>query len=275
MVRTLDDGEYLDDLTKRAGDLAETVKHEGIKLVLLDALLDHIPAGDGGAGIYNPKSVREALLPLRRIAGEQEIAAVGLMHPIKGNVTSFRQLLAGSHQFNAISRSSLLLGEDPDDDQRRVLVRGKGNHSAAPASFEFKIAAQVVELNEYTFEVPKVVGEHEGERTMRDLLAGGPKAPVREGLADELEGRLTGEPQSLRVLARAVGRERTDGSVRRALGQLVDQERAKRHADGWAKSPGVPVPPLKGMARHASPGTSEVQVVEELQRAFDAVEEKS
>ena len=86
-------------------------------------------------------------MPLRRVAGERDIAAVGLMHPVKGNVGSFRQLLAGSHQFNAISRSSLLLGEDPDDDRGRVLVRGKGNHSAAPASFEFKIAAKVVELN--------------------------------------------------------------------------------------------------------------------------------
>ncbi|MGZ6637859.1 MAG: AAA family ATPase [Solirubrobacteraceae bacterium] len=237
MVRTLDDGEYLDDLTKRASDLAATVKQEGIRLVLLDALLDHIPGGDGGAGIYNPKSVREALLPLRRIAGEQEIAAVGLMHPIKGNVSAFRQLLAGSHQFNAISRSSLLLGEDPDDDHGRVLVRGKGNHSAAPASFEFKIAAQIVELNDHTFEVPRVVGGHEGDRTMRDLLAGGPKAPVREGLADELEALLTNEGQGQAVLARAVGRDRTDGSVRRALNQLAEEGRAMKNAKGWCKPP--------------------------------------
>ena len=258
MMRTLDDGEYLDDLGSRAEGLAKTLETEQIGFVLLDALLDHIPAGDNGAGVYNPKSVRQALLPLRRIAGERDIAALGLLHPIKGNVTSFRQLLAGSHQFNAISRSSLLLGEDPDDDSMRVLVRGKGNHSAAPKSFEFKIAPGLVDLNGHTFEVPRIVGEREGERTVRDLLAGGPTAPVREGLADQLAGLLTADEQSLAGLARAVGRERTDGSVRRALTQLVEDGRASRGTggknQGWRlPDASVPVPPLKGMARHARP----------------------
>jgi hypothetical protein len=230
MMRTLDDGEYLDDLGKSAEGLAKTLEAEQIGFVLLDQLLDHIPAGDNGGGIYNPKSVRQALLPLRRIAGERDIAALGLLHPIKGNVTSFRQLLAGSHQFNAISRSSLLLGEDPDDDSTRVLVRGKGNHSAAPKSFEFRIAPERVELNGHEFEVPRVVGEHEGERTVRDLLAGGPKAPVREPLADQLAGLLTVEPQTQADLARAADRPSTDGSVRRALLQLEKDGRAKR---GW------------------------------------------
>ena len=258
MLRTLDDGEYLDGLGTRAEGLAETLEAEQIGFVLLDALLDHIPAGDNGQGVYNPKSVRQALLPLRRIAGERDIAALGLLHPINGNVTSFRQLLAGSHQFNAISRSSLLLGEDPEDDSTRVLVRGKGNHSAAPRSFEFKTAPSLVDLNGHTFEVPRIIGEHEGERTVRDLLEGGPKAPVREGLADQLEGLLTANVQSQAALARAVGRERTDGSVRRALLLLEEEGRASRgtlgKGQGWRlPDASVPVPPLKGMARHARP----------------------
>lgn len=253
MLRTLDDGEYLDDLARRAEDLAYTVQCQEIGIVLFDALLDHVPAGEAGQGVYNPKNVRQALLPLRRIAGELDIAVVGLLHPIKGNVTSFRQLLAGSHQFNAISRSSLLLGEDLDDEAARVLVRGKGNHSAAPRSFEFKIAAKVVELNEHSFEVPTVVGEHEGERTVRDLLAGGPKAPVREGLADQLEALLTTQVQTLADLARRVGRERTDGSVRRALDQLVGQGRAVKRAGakGWC------IPDRRASATPKGDGTAQ------------------
>ena len=81
-------------------------------------------------------------MPLRRVAGAHGIAAVGLLHPIKGRAKSFRELMAGSHQFNAVSRSSLLLGVDPLDQDRRVLVRGKGNHSAAPRSFEFRIGVR-------------------------------------------------------------------------------------------------------------------------------------
>jgi len=98
MLRTLDDGEHLDDLQKRSQDLGAAVRRDGIGFVLLDQLLDHVSGGAEGQGVYNPKHVRQALMPLRRVSGEQGIAATGLLHPIKGNVTSFRQLMAGSHQ---------------------------------------------------------------------------------------------------------------------------------------------------------------------------------
>jgi hypothetical protein len=250
MLRTLDDGEYLDDLGKRAKDLGVTMRRERIGFVLLDQVLDHVPGGDTGQGVYNPKNVRQALMPLRRVAGEHGIAALGLLHPIKGNVSSFRQLMAGSHQFNAVSRSSLLLGEDPEAEHRRLLVRGKGNHSAAPRSFEFGLAAGTVELNGHSFEVPKVVGAIEGERTLRDLLADGPSAPVREALADQLETRLTGEPQALADLARAVGRDPKDGSVRNALTALAAKGRAVKHERGrWStESLASASAPLRGDA---------------------------
>jgi hypothetical protein len=145
-----------------------------------------------------------------------------------------------------------------------VLVRGKGNHSAAPASFEFKIAAQVIDLNGHTFEVPRVVGEFEGERTLRDLLAGGPSAPVRTALADQVAALITDQEQRGADLARQVGRERTDGSFRRALKQLEDEGRAVKGANGWhlpdvPDHRGVPVPPLIRVARHSSAGPAGAQ----------------
>ena len=232
MLRTLDDREYLDDLHARADDLAATVKDEGIGLLLFDQLLDHIAGGSNGEAIYNPKNVRQAMLPLRRVAGELGVAALGLLHPIKGNVSSFRQLVAGSHQLNAVSRSSLLLAADPDDEDRRVLVRGKGNHTTAPRSFEFAIAGEVVELNAHAFEVPKVVDEHEGERTVRDLLNATPASPVRDELAEQLGPLLTDEPQALADLARAVDRDPKDRMVRKALAWLSDEGRAEKDERG-------------------------------------------
>jgi hypothetical protein len=79
MVMTLDDGEFLDDLGKRAADLDAAVRRECVGFVLLDQVLDHVPGGDAGAGVYNPKNVRQALMPLRRVAGERGIAALGLL----------------------------------------------------------------------------------------------------------------------------------------------------------------------------------------------------
>jgi AAA domain len=165
-VRTVDDGEHVDDLAASMGALRQAVREDEIRLVVFDALLDHVPGGDNGAAVYNPKNVRQALMPLRRVAGEEEIAALGLLHPIKGRAASFRDLIAGSHQFNAVSRSSLLLGVDPDADDRRVLVRGKGNHTAAPRSVEFTIVGEAFELNGHTFEMPKAANVREGNRTV-------------------------------------------------------------------------------------------------------------
>jgi hypothetical protein len=248
-LRTLDDREYLDDLPARAEDLAVTVARDEIGLLVFDQLLDHISGGSNGEAIYNPKHIRQTMLPLRRVAGELGVAALGLLHPIKGNVSSFRQLVAGSHQLNAVSRSSLLIVADPDDENRRVVVRGKGNHSAAPRSFEFAIAAEAVELNLHAFEVPKVVNEGEGKRTIHDLLSAIPSSPVRDAIAEQLVPLLTDEPQTQADLARAVGREPQDGSVRNALGWLEQKGRAKNVSRGkWTGAGEVQVQPLRGFA---------------------------
>jgi len=233
-VRTLDDGEHLEDFASTQRRLAEAIVRDEVALVVFDQLIDHVPGGGDGQAVYNPKHVRQALMPLRRVSAECEIATVGLLHPIKGNPRSFRELIAGSHQFNAVSRSSLLLGVDPEDDKRRLLVRGKGNHSAAPRSLEFTLAAEHVELNKSTFEVPKVVEPVEGDRTIDDLLKP-PAAPVRDELTAMLEPLLTAEPQKLADLARAVGRDPKDGSVRNALEWLASRRIAERVREGWKR----------------------------------------
>lgn len=202
----------------------------------MDAIIDHIPGGTAGEAVYNPKNVRDALRPLRRALAEIEVAALGLLHPIKGNATTFRQLVAGSHQLDAVSRSSLLLAADPDDEGRRVLVRGKGNHSAAPRSIEFAIAADVVELNGHTFEVPKVVDVAEGDRTLTDLLDKTSRNPVRTALEEELAVVLGSQPMTLADLARAVGRDPKDGTARNALHSLRQAGKARRVENGWVQA---------------------------------------
>src|SRR5436309_1680310 len=57
----------------------------------------------------------------------------------KGRVDTFRDLVANSHQFNAVSRSSLLLAPHPDDEELRVLAWAKGNHAGLVPTLEFRI----------------------------------------------------------------------------------------------------------------------------------------
>ena len=120
-----------------------------IKVLILYALLDHV--GGAGTDEYKPRQVRAALAPLRRLAGEEEIAVLGSMHPRKGKAQTFRELMAASHQFNAVSRSSMLLAPHPEHDDRRVLALGKSNHAGRVSSLEFRVEVVHFELNGYQF----------------------------------------------------------------------------------------------------------------------------
>jgi AAA domain len=125
------------NLKEDRDELAEKVKEHGLGFLYLDALLDNL-----GVGVddWRNKQVRDALQPARALARELDIAVLGCLHPNK-RADSFRQLVSGASAFNAVSRSSLLLAEHPEDADRRVIVRGKGNLSATPTAIEFTLAA--------------------------------------------------------------------------------------------------------------------------------------
>ena len=194
-------------------------------------------AGRMAPASTTPKNVREAMVTAATggRGGTHGIAAVGLLHPVKGRARSFRELIAGrGHQFNAVSRSSLLLGVDPDDDQRRVLVRGKGNHSA-----EFLALVRVPTRDPRLRGSPATTSRCRWSRTPRRETAwsrswlDSRRAPVTGPLADALAALLTTTPQSLADLARAVGRDPKDGSVRNALKKLENEGSATKTEEGW------------------------------------------
>ncbi len=145
--------------------LATAVDLEQIGLAYFDSLIDHM----GSTNDWHGKEVRQALQPLRWIAREQGIACVGSLHPNKRGST-FRELLSGSSAFNQVSRSSLLLAQHPEDEDRRVLCRGKGNLSASPPAVEFAIEECRFEVNGHTFSVPKAGRFITGDTDISELL---------------------------------------------------------------------------------------------------------
>jgi AAA domain len=158
--------------------LAEVVSAEGIRLLYLDQLTDNL-----GAAVddWKAKQVREALAPARQLARELNCAVLGSLHPNKSG-GSFRQVVSGSIAFNALSRSSLLLAEHPEDPERRILVRGKGNLSAAPEAVEFGIEGHKFEANGHRFNVPRAVAFTTSALTSEDVLSR-PSAPAPAGEA--------------------------------------------------------------------------------------------
>jgi len=234
LVETLDDeDEDSIDLRKNAGQLRKLIEEREYGFVVLDALLDNL-----GVDVddWRSKAVRDSIRPMRRVARDLDIGLLGSLHPNKGARSSFRDLISGSHAFNASSRSSLLLAAHPDDEDRRVLVRGKGNLSAAPPSFEFAIEGRDLELNGHGFNVPLVADATDGELSIDALLKPERPAPVRDDLADHIDALGTGQIQTRAELAGALGRSNDDRSVGRALDALEDQGRWIKEGRGkWRK----------------------------------------
>jgi hypothetical protein len=163
--------------------LSAIVDAAGVRLLYLDQLTDNL-----GAAVddWRAKQVREALAPARQLARELGCAVLGSLHPNKSGAT-FRQIMSGSIAFNALSRSSLLLAEHPDDPDRRVVTRAKGNLSAAPDAIEFAIESRTFDANGYTFDVPRVANLSTSSLTTDDLINPATPAPVGEARGDARE----------------------------------------------------------------------------------------
>jgi hypothetical protein len=213
--------------------LRRAIDKTPVGFVVFDQLLDQLDGGQDGAGVYNAKHVRGQIRPLRRLVRAAHdgrgAASLSLLHPIKGRVQTFRDLVGGSHQFNALSRSSLLLARDPHDERGAalVLVRGKGNLSVDPGSFEFEIAGRefdVPHLDPPRLGAPTVIEPEYGTRTKEQLLhLGERKAEVLDAMKIAVRGLLKADDRTLADLCRAAGAKTTkDGTVRRALEALAE-----------------------------------------------------
>jgi AAA domain len=171
------DGSLIELAASQVG-LARIIGEERIALMYLDALVDNLGTQTDD---WRTKQVREALAPARQIARQLGPAVLGSLHPNKSG-GSFRQLVSGSVAFNALSRSSLLLAEHPEDPDRRVLVRAKGNLSARPDAIEFSIDGHTFTTDAHTFNVPRAVEFSTSNLTTDDLLAR-PATPPAAGEA--------------------------------------------------------------------------------------------
>jgi AAA domain len=184
-VKALDrpEGGYI-ELKADQERLALAIDLEQIGFAFFDALIDNLGAG---VNDWHGREVREALQPVRWIARELDICTLGSLHPNKRGST-FRDLVAGSSAFNAVSRSSLLLAQHPEDETRRVLVRGKGNLSATPPAVEFVIEGHRFTANGHEFNVPRAASFDACDMTVDELIdTTGTKTAEHSKVAEAVE----------------------------------------------------------------------------------------
>lgn len=197
----LRDGEAV-DIAADADALRADIEKTGARLVVLDSLRALAPKLDEN----DPKSCEATLAPLRRLAHDTGAAIVVIHHARKGNgeYRGSTALLAALDAAFALAR----VEGDPDKARRRLACR-KMRVAQEPEDRWLRIVAEggavLVEPAE----------PFDGTAT---------SAPVVGELRAQVMGALPeGESLKLADVARAVDRHPKDGSVRNAVGSLVDE----------------------------------------------------
>ena len=192
------------DVRTDADALRQYVKKHNTALVYIDQLLDNLGATDN----WKDKQVRDALAPLRAVASSTRVAILGAMHPNKRG-GSFRDRLAGTPAFNAISRSSLLVAPHPSEPGRIAVVLGKGNYASEHFAFEFRIEGREIAVKGNIIKTSRITDTRITSLT-RDELLESKKSRRREDSKAGLGRRLLTEMF-------ADGKERSAGAVQLQL----------------------------------------------------------
>jgi AAA domain-containing protein len=245
-VAFLDLDELPNDWNLRDGidQLDEALSETAARVLFIDSALDHMPAPRSGESINSPTFVRQALGPLKRLVRARQIVGQFSMHPPKARSADFRDLVQASQAFSAIPRIGLLFAyhpddlEQPEDERRRVLIRGKGNIGRNPGALEFRVVGHAYRHDDgRTQEVPVVEDVKPSSITMADL------APERVlGVRPPTKAE-----QAAAVLrdALADGKWHPGSAIREQLArQGLDSGSVRNHAMGMAdvearKQPGV------------------------------------
>ena len=118
----------------------ETQAHRigGIKLLIVDPVVSAV-AGDS----HKNTEVRRALQPLVDLASRLDAAVLGISHFSKGGAGSDpASRVVGSIAFTAVARVVLVAAKvkgDDDEQDRRILARGKSNIGPDDGGFEYHI----------------------------------------------------------------------------------------------------------------------------------------
>ncbi len=187
--------------------IREVILEKHARLVIFDPLDAFL---SDGVNSFQNHSMRRALSPLKALAEETGVAIIAICHLNKSKGSSPLYRVGGSIGSTGAARSVLLVAENPEDEDSRILAGVKSNLSMLPQSLEFHLE----QTGEDT--VAHVVWDRFSEVTKDDLVDRKPakameRATVfmRDHLGDgpvpvkEIEGAAEKQGISMRTLRRA------------------------------------------------------------------------
>jgi hypothetical protein len=131
-----DHGERLPEIPCDLAALEQAIRESGALLVVVDPVMAFL---GGDVNAHRDQDVRRALAPLARLAERTGAAIVVLRHLNKTAGTAAIYRGGGSIAIAGAARSVLLVANDPEDEDRRVLASIKANLATEPNSLSFRV----------------------------------------------------------------------------------------------------------------------------------------
>lgn len=170
----------------------------GATLLIIDPITAYLPES---IQTHNDASVRRALTPLADLAQRTGCCILLVRHLNKSPGGSAIYRGGGSIAFSGAARSVLVVGKDPDDEDKRILARVKGNLYSAVPSLSYSLVYDEVA------DSVKVQWNGDSKVTAEQLLAGKDKrleAPVRDEAEDAIRDILSLGPENAGEVIKAV-----------------------------------------------------------------------
>src|SRR5262249_8682079 len=140
-IETLSIGEEtrMPEIPRDLREIELTIRRMDARLVIIDPLMAYLGSQTNS---WRDQDVRRALAPVGKLAERTGAAIVVIRHLNKGG-SAGSPLYRGGGSIGIIgaARSALLVGEDPDDPDVRILARSKGNLSAPVPSLAYRLEA--------------------------------------------------------------------------------------------------------------------------------------
>lgn len=241
-------------LPEDAALLREAIEQTGAGFVIIDPLVAFL---SDRIDSHKDHSIRRALGALKRLAEETETAILGVVHLNKRDSRQAAERIMGSVGFYNAVRSVLLLTQDPDTADQRVLSHPKSNLAPRAVSLRLGIEPRFVlsSIEErietvgvaWLGEAPEITADS----ALEDVQSADERSAVAEA-SEFLIGELAAGPVAATNLkTRAEANGIAWRTLRRAKGRLAVTS-AKDGADGAWRWHAAPEGGQSGQARQGS-----------------------
>ncbi|MGO9099045.1 MAG: AAA family ATPase [Mycobacterium sp.] len=208
------------------------VEKYSVRLLVVDVLMAHLGSG---VDSHKDQDIRRVLSPLARMADETGCTVLMLRHLNKNRGISALYRGSGSIGISGAARMGLLVAQDPDDDEARVLVSSKSNLGPRPAPQRYRIVSHTYDADGQTVETARAEWLGTSEHDADELLSGRDartESPETNEAVLWLTDRLSGQPPTP---SSTIKRDaRTNGISKRTL------ERAAQRLGVVTTSSGFP-----------------------------------